>query len=138
MCHSIQFNFNRVVGMHFYFYYIYFLYCPFFYRMIFILHTSVLDLPAGSIGSSHGHSHNHSHHGHSHSHSSPSLHRRRRHSNNDGNHLHSELSSRSLVTTDSDATADSAVVDSGEATSIELSSAPLVLNGNEFKHQQDG
>ncbi|XP_065369191.1 zinc transporter ttm-1 isoform X2 [Calliphora vicina] len=106
--------------------------------MIFILHTSVLDLPAGSIGSSHGHSHNHNdHHGHSHSHShSPTL--RQRHSNDSG-HLHTEFATRSLLPTDSDADAAATdAIDTGGATSIELSSAPMVLNGNLLKHQQDG
>lgn len=102
--------------------------------MIFILHTSLFDLPAGSIGSSHGHSHNHTHnhhgHSHSHSHSTPSVHRRRH--SHESSHLHS---TRSL---DTDATGAAAIVDTGEATSIELSSAPLVLNGNSVKHQQDG
>ncbi|XP_046810989.1 zinc transporter 8 isoform X1 [Lucilia cuprina] len=105
--------------------------------MIFILHTSVLDLPAGSIGSSHGHSHSHNHnghhHGHSHSHST-NLHRR--HSNDSGQ-LYTEFATRSLLPTDSDADATDAI-DTGGATSMELSSAPMVLNGNLSKHQQDG
>lgn len=37
--------------------------------MIFILHTSTLNLPEGSIGNAHGHSHSHSHrHEHHHHH----------------------------------------------------------------------
>lgn len=102
--------------------------------MIFILHTSMLDLPAGSIGSSHGHSHSH----HSHSHT-PTSHW---HSNN--GHLHTESSATSslLPTTDSDAETDAVsatdAIDTGGPTSIELSSGPMVLNGNLLKHQQDG
>ncbi|KAM7343960.1 zinc transporter 41F isoform 1-T5 [Cochliomyia hominivorax] len=118
--------------------------------MIFILHTSVLDLPAGSIGSSHGHSHSHNHndhHGHSHSHNhthshSHSLKLHRQHSTDSG-HMHIESATRSLLpTTDSDADTNIAAaanaIDTSGVTSIELSSAPMVLNGNLLKHQQDG
>lgn len=111
--------------------------------MIFILHTSMLDLPAGSIGSSHGHSHSHNHsdhHGHSHSHShTPTSHR---HSNNGPLHTESSATSSLLPTTDSDAETDAVsatdAIDTGGPTSIEMSSAPMVLNGNLLKHQQDG
>ena len=120
--------------------------------MIFVLHTSLLDLPAGIIGATHSHSHSHSHihnsqlghsHGYSHTHS-PTLLHRRRHSNDSG-HMHADLSTRSLLPADSDvdanaiaATTTAAAIDTDEATSIEVLSAPMVVNGNLSKHQQDG
>lgn len=112
--------------------------------MIFILHTSSDGLPEGGIGAAHGHSHNHSHnhnhHGHSHSHhsqQSPSLQHHR--SSNDNIHRHSELSEGSIVTDTGTGNDDGSVVDtSGTATSIELSSDPLLLNENGLKHQHEG
>lgn len=110
-----------------------------FFSMIFILHTSVLDLPAGGIGSSHGHSHSHNHnthHGHSHSHSPTSSFQCH---SNDSRLLQPENASRSLLPTDSDGDVGAGdAIDTGEATSIELSSAQMVLNENLFKNKQDG
>lgn len=114
--------------------------------MIFILHTSVLDLPVGSIVSAHGHSHSHNrngHHGHCHSHSHTPTSTYRR-PTSESEYLNTEYATRSLLPTfgDDDADVDSAYVniDTSEAasTSIEMQSTPMVPNGNLLKHQQDG